>query len=325
MRLLFVMLMQLTAERAMRGGRLKELNLNHLLTLDAVLEHRNLTRAAEHLDLTQGAISQTLARLRAFFNDDLLIRIGNKMELTALGSSLRQPVADVLGSIETSILSQANFDPRQAQGVLTICMTDIGEFTFLSELLSRLSEKAPNLRVQTRTLPDNQLAEYMANGQIDLAFAGPIEEIAELKVQKIFEHELVALVSDKCALPDIISAEEFVSLPHVVLDSPYIKRVRIDQALARHGLTRRIELRTPNALIQPFLLERNPRLVMTLPRLFAERMVSVLPLRVLQLGFEIPRLEVFQYWHPRFDKHGPSRWLRQLVFDLSAQMSRAAA
>jgi len=305
-----------------RSGRLKELNLNHLLTLDAVLEHRNLTRAAEQLDLTQGAISQSLAKLRAFFNDDLLIRVGNRMELTALGSSLQGPVADVLASIESSILVQATFDPRQAQGMLTISMTDLGEFTFLAELLSRLSEEAPKLHVQTRTLPDTRLAEYMANGQIDLAFAGPIEEISELKVQKIFEHELVALVSQKCPLPDVITAEEFVSLPHVVLDSPYIKRVRIDQALASHGLARRIELRTPNALTQPFLLERNPRLITTLPRMFAERMASILPLRVLQLGFEVPRLDVFQYWHPRFDKHGPSRWLRQLVFDLSGQMSR---
>jgi DNA-binding transcriptional LysR family regulator len=305
-----------------RSGRLKELNLNHLLTLDAVLEHRNLTRAAEQLELTQGAISQSLARLRAFFNDDLLIRIGNRMELTALGSSLKGPVADVLASIESSILVQANFDPREAQGTLTLCMTDIGEFTFLSELLSRLGEEAPNLRVQTRTLPDRQLAEYMAHGQIDLAFAGPIEDIADLKLQKIFEHELVALVSASCPLPDTITAEEFVSLPHVVLDSPYIKRVRIEQAVARLGLTRTIALSTPNALIQPFLLEHNPRLITTLPRMFAERMASVLPLRVLQLGFDVPRLEVYQYWHPRFDRHGPSRWLRQMVFDLSTQMAR---
>src|SRR5215204_5547476 len=110
-------------ERLLRSGRLKELNLNHLLTLDAVLEHRNLTRAAEQLDVTQGAISQALARLREFFDDDLLVRVGNKMEPTALGSSRQAPVADVLGSIESSILVQANFDPGQAQGMLTISMT----------------------------------------------------------------------------------------------------------------------------------------------------------------------------------------------------------
>ena len=308
----------------MRSGRLRELNLNHLLILDAVLEHRNLTRAAEQLDLTQGAVSQSLARLRAFFNDDLLIRIGNTMEPTALGSSLQEPVAEVLASIESSILVQAGFDPRQAQGTLNLCMTDIGEFTFLAELLARLSEEAPNLRVQTRTLPDRQLAEFMAHGLIDLALAGPIDEIAELRVQKIFEHELVALVSATCALPDTVTLEEYVSLPHVVLDSPYIKRVRVEQTLARHGLTRTIALRTPSALVQPFLLERNPGLITTLPRTFAQRMASVLPLRILELGFEIPRLEVYQYWHPRFDNHGASRWLRQLVLDLSGQLSRAS-
>lgn len=306
----------------MRSERLKDLNLNHLLTLDAVLEHRNLTRAADQLEVTQGAVSQSLARLRKFFNDDLLIRVGNTMEPTALGSSLQGPVADVLGSIESGILVQAGFDPRQAQGTLSICMTDLGEFTFLSPLLARLTEEAPGLRVQTRTLPDTRLAEHMANGQIDLAFAGPIEEIAELKVQKIFEHELVALVSETCPLPDIITPEQFVSLPHVVLDSPYIKRVRIEQALAQLGLARKIALRTPNALVQPFLLERNPQLIATVPRMFAERMAGVLPVRIVQLGFDVPLLDVYQYWHPRFDRHGPSRWLRQLVFDLAGQMSR---
>ncbi|WP_191229103.1 LysR family transcriptional regulator [Aurantiacibacter xanthus] len=305
----------------MRSGRLRDLNLNHLLTLDAVLEHRNLTRAAEQLDVTQGAISQSLSRLRSFFNDELLVRVGNAMEPTALASSLQGPVAEVLGSIESSILAKANFDPLTAQGTLNICMTDLGEFIFLSELQSRLAQAAPNMSIATRALPDTDLAGYMAKGKIDLAFAGPIDEVADLKVQKILEHELVALVSRECPLPDRITAEEYVSLPHVVFDSPYIKRVRIEQTMARMGLTRQIALRTPNALSQPFLLERNPNLIVTVPRILAERMARVLPLRVLQLDFEVPRLDVFQYWHPRFDRHGPSQWLRKLVVELCAEIA----
>jgi DNA-binding transcriptional LysR family regulator len=308
----------------MRSGRLRELNLNLLLTLDAVLEHRNLTRAAEQLDVTQGAISQSLARLRTFFNDELLVKVGNRMEPTALGTSLQRPVADVLGSIESSILIQERFDPATARGIQTICMTDLGEFTFLSALLERMRLEAPHLRVTTRSLPDSHLAELMSSGLIDMAFAGPIDDIADLKVQKIFDHELVALVSDQCTLPDVISPEEFVSVPHIVLDSPYIKRVQMDRALARQGVSRTIGLRTPNALVQPFLLEQNPRLVATVPLIFAERMVKMMPLRILRFGFEVSKLEVYQYWHPRFDRHGPSRWLRKLAIDLAASMNRAA-
>ncbi len=309
----------------MRHGRLKELNLNHLLTLDAVLRYRNLTRAAEQLEVTQGAISQSLARLRKFFDDKLLVRIGNSMEPTALGSSLQAPLASILARIESDIVVRAGFDPAEATGKLSICMTDLGEFTFLSPLIERLSELAPNLSVSSRALPDAELARYMADGVIDLAFAGPIEEVADLKVQKIFEHELVAVVSEKCTLPDIVHVDAYTSLPHVVLDSPYIKRVRIESALDRLGYKRQIHLSTPNALVHPFLLERNANLIATLPRAFAERAAAVLPLRILKLGFDVPRLEVFQYWHPRFDRHEPSRWLRRQVLDLASELASGRA
>lgn len=308
----------------MRNGRLKELNLNHLLTLDAVLRYRNLTRAAEQLDVTQGAISQSLARLRKFFNDELLVRVGNTMEPTALGSKLEEPVARILASIETDIVVRAGFDPSEARGKLSICMTDLGEFTFLSPLIERLASQAPHLKVASRALPDRDLARYMADGAIDLAFAGPIEEVADLKVQKIFEHELVAIVSKACPLPDVVSVEEYVSLPHLVLDSPYIKRVRIEHALDRLGYKREIYLTTPNALIHPFLLERNASLIATLPRAFAERVAATLPVRILKLGFEVPKLEVFQYWHPRFDRHEPSKWLRRQVVELASELTNAA-
>ena len=305
----------------MRSERLRELNLNLLVTLDAILDHGNLTKAAAELDVTQGAISQSLARLRSFFNDELLIKVGNTMQPTALGTQVREPVADVLASVESCILVQRNFNPAVARGQLNICMTDLGEFTFLGNLLNALGREAPNLTVRTRALPDNNLAELMAGGQIDLAFAGPIDDYADLKVQKIFEHDLVALVSADNTLPDVISPEDYVSMPHIVLESPYIKRVRLERTLASFGLERIVAVRTPHVLVQPGLLEQNPRLVATLPRGLAEKMARMLPLRVLNFGFPVPRPEVFQYWHPRFNKHGMSCWLRQLVADLAHEMT----
>lgn len=306
----------------MRHPRLRELNLNLLVTLDAILEHGNLTRAAAELHVTQGAISQALARLRAFFNDELLIKVGNAMQPTMLGTQLRGPVADILASIESSILVQQTFDPAQACGQLNICMTDLGEFTFLGPLLEILGREAPGLAIRTRSLPDANLAEMMGNGQINLAFGGPIDDYADLKVQKIFEHELVALVSPDNTLPDVISAEEFVSMPHIVLDSPYIKRVGIERALAPLGLERKIAVRTPHVMVQPSLLEQNPRLIATVPRGLGEKMARMVPLKVLHFGFPMPRLEVFQYWHPRFDRHGLSTWLRHTVAALAHKISQ---
>ncbi|HEX7954705.1 MAG TPA: LysR family transcriptional regulator, partial [Burkholderiales bacterium] len=83
----------------MNRDRLQNINLNLLPTLDAVLRHRNLTRAAAELDVTQGAVSQSLARLREFFDDPLLVKAGNGMEPTALGETLRGHVAEILNLI----------------------------------------------------------------------------------------------------------------------------------------------------------------------------------------------------------------------------------
>ena len=53
-----------------------ELSLNHLLVLDVLLSERSLTKAARVLNLTQPALSKTLARLRQYFGDPLFVRVG---------------------------------------------------------------------------------------------------------------------------------------------------------------------------------------------------------------------------------------------------------
>ena len=54
---------------------LAKINLNLLIALQALLEERNVTRAAQHLHVTQSALSKSLAQLRQLFDDPLLVRV----------------------------------------------------------------------------------------------------------------------------------------------------------------------------------------------------------------------------------------------------------
>ncbi|WP_421020805.1 LysR family transcriptional regulator, partial [Klebsiella pneumoniae] len=74
--------------------RLRAVNLNMLPVLRAILKHRNLTRAAEELNLTQSAVSNILKRLRDHFDDDLLIRDGRQFRLTERANRLFGPLDD---------------------------------------------------------------------------------------------------------------------------------------------------------------------------------------------------------------------------------------
>ena len=69
---------------------LASLDLNLLVSLDALLQERSVTRAAARMGLSQPALSASLARLRRHFGDELLTRVGNEYRLTPLAVQLRE-------------------------------------------------------------------------------------------------------------------------------------------------------------------------------------------------------------------------------------------
>ena len=71
---------------------LRSLDLNLLVTLDALLQEQHVTRAAKRLGLTQPAVSNALERLRYLFKDPLLERAGPAMKPTPRAEALRAPL-----------------------------------------------------------------------------------------------------------------------------------------------------------------------------------------------------------------------------------------
>src|SRR6478736_4676253 len=93
---------------------LSRLDLNLLIALDALLTERSVTRAAERLRLSQPALSASLSRLRAHFNDPILARQGNTYELTPLASRLAEQTGSALDAARRVFESQAEWDPGES-------------------------------------------------------------------------------------------------------------------------------------------------------------------------------------------------------------------
>src|SRR6218665_263093 len=102
----------------------KRLDLNLLVTLEALLAEQNVTRAAERLHLSQPAVSAQLARLRALFDDPLLVPAQRGMTPTAKALELLAPLRQSLEQVRAAVSDHANFDPARAQLTLTIACTD---------------------------------------------------------------------------------------------------------------------------------------------------------------------------------------------------------
>ena len=91
---------------------------------------------------------------------------------------------------------------------------------------------------------------------------------------------------------------------------------RIDEALSKKGIRRRIELRVPHysaALSATALTD----LVYTVPRILAPHAEQAFGLQVSELPFEAPVRNIFQVWHKTRTKDFGHQWLRKVVSDVS--------
>ena len=126
--------------------QLNRFDLNLLIALDALLREKNVTRAAERVFVSQPAMSAALHKLREYFNDPLLVRVGREMELTPRGESLVEPVREALLRIQMMLGTQPTFDPKTARRDFTVIMSEEAVPGVLPALLRTLAQRGPRAR-----------------------------------------------------------------------------------------------------------------------------------------------------------------------------------
>ena len=96
---------------AMLVAHLEGVDLNLLSPLAALLEERQVTRAAERSGLSQPAMSRALARLRRLLDDQLLVRDGSGYVLTPRAERIQGQLAGLMPQLETLFAAEV-FDRR---------------------------------------------------------------------------------------------------------------------------------------------------------------------------------------------------------------------
>jgi len=151
---------------------IRKLDLNLLKALDALLDERSVTRAADLLSLTQPAVSGMLNRLRESFDDPLFVRAQRGIVPTLRAEQLATPVKQLLADIE-GMLQPQNFDPLTASMTIRIASTDYALRAVVVPFLSALRKKAPNIRFSVQPVDHQELQSQLDRGEIDLALVTP--------------------------------------------------------------------------------------------------------------------------------------------------------
>ncbi|MGB3069681.1 MAG: LysR family transcriptional regulator [Ottowia sp.] len=293
---------------------LKDLDLNLIAVLEAMLRERNVTRAAHAVGLSQSATSHALNRLRQTFDDPLFVKSGHAMAPTPKAEALQAAVVDMMATVRQRILKEAGFDPRTAEREFTICITDMGELVFVPTLLKRLRKEAPKCTLRTLQVPAEQIEGLLASGDADLAIGSYRTAPDGLYKQRLFMHSYVTIVHARNSrVKSRITLAQFERTPQIVVTLTGKGRTAYDSVLEEKGIRRHVVLRTPHFLLVPLLLEQNPDLIATVPLELGNVFSRLGVVRSVAPPVELPTFAINQYWHPLAHHESASIWLRELI------------
>jgi DNA-binding transcriptional LysR family regulator len=299
----------------------RQLNLNLLIYLDALLAEKNVTRAASKIFLSQSAMSEALSQLREYFGDQLLISMaGKRTVLTPLAESLIIPVRDILLQIESLAMGTGNFQPSSPTRRLTIMASEYTTDVLLKKAVARLYKEAPGIQLEIRRLVPS-CTEEIGRPELDLLIASGVSIRPDLPNEQLWEDTVVCVAwSKNHEVRDRIPMDKYLTTGHV--------SVRLDGNMAseyerwfenRFGKTLPVEVVVPEFSNVGQLIEGTNR-IGTVPRRLAKVYAANYSLRLVEPPVEFPPFKEFIQWRKSQEKDSTLLWFRNFLKSLAAEL-----
>ena len=291
----------------MRAVHLRNVDLNLLHALYALLEERHVSHAAKRSFLSQPAMSRALDRLRETFGDPLLVRTGRVYERTPRGERVLRELESIMGRLAAMVEGE-EFYPARSQERFRVAMTDHGSAILPPALLERVRKAAPHARLEISAWR-TQAYEDVVAGRIDLALSAEAVP-PTLESEVIFNLDFVCLVgSTQPVRKRRFTLKQYLPLPHALVETLGGQQTMVDRPLAQLGVKRRVALRLPFFLPAIFAIAKTD-LVLTVPRRLAKITGPLAGLRVVEPPREIKAFPYFMAWHSRLSTEPAHVWFR---------------
>ncbi|WP_440215853.1 LysR family transcriptional regulator [Chromobacterium piscinae] len=291
------------------------LNLNLLRSLEALLEARNLTRAADKLGLTQSAMSRHLVQLRAQFQDPLLLREGQRFVLTERAEELRLGLKTVLEQVE-QLYQPPQFDPAVCEREFSFAGSDYLAEYMLPDILDRVLPQAPDMRLKFLPWQAGRF-DMLVDGSADLVSTIADEVPDNIYGKSLGQDQPMCVMADDHPLRNkpALERDDYLAWPHARVSSASDKDGFVDIQLAQQGQSRQIRIATPYFVSALSIVSRS-QLLLTLPEHLAIRFQRQFPVHAKPIPFIDYTYRYWLLWHGRADKDPAHRWFRGHVFDV---------
>jgi DNA-binding transcriptional LysR family regulator len=301
--------------------RLRDLDLNLLVALDALLREAHVSRAAARLDMSQSSMSLALAKLRTVFNDPLLVKGASGLVLTARAHELAPRLEEALRHVDGLLHAQRDFDPAQAHDTVTLIVTDYIDFVVVPELVKALNTQAPNVVLRIVGPNPMRFGEVFSSGEVDVSISYFPNPPASLRVRPLFRDRMVGIARrGHPLLQGDIDLDRFCAQGQVIVEpgQATMYNAQIERQLEIAGRTRKTVMSKPTFLGVPFIIEETD-LIATVPEKVARGFTRFTDIEMFELPLSLEPFDVMLLWHDRTHTHPLQRWFRELAIAMFAE------
>jgi DNA-binding transcriptional LysR family regulator len=314
---------------------LRNIDLNLLITFQALMKERSITGAARRMYLSQPAMSHAFDRLQATFKDELLVRTPTGYELTRRAAVIYAKVQQLLPKIG-ALFSEREFNPASVTDLFRIETSDLGATVLVPRLIKMVVKRAPGIRIDV--FPRRIGFERLDANEVDLVLMPEFEltlrsntQRETLLAESLFREKLVCLVRKAhpsanrgLTLRQYLKSQHVSLLPMQGMAMPIVpffaeRQPAIAKVLEKMPKKPDVRVRVPYFSSLSLIVE-NTDLIATAPLHIARQLRSPRT-RIIPAPREFRSFTYKQVWHSRNDAEPVHQWMRKMMRAVAVQIA----
>ena len=210
------------------------MTLRHLTIFRAVCQTESITLAAEHLNMTQPAVSLAVRELEDFYGVQLFERMNRRIYITEAGRTLLQYADTILSQYEESVkvLQEGHSAGTCRFGV----HVTFGE-TALPEILRRLAEQLPQTVVRAFVTNTRENEEMLLRNELDFAVVDNVLHLDSLISTPLYKEPMLAACAPDYRPGEKITLEELAGEKLLLREHGSGTRDSINEVFRSAGLS----------------------------------------------------------------------------------------
>jgi DNA-binding transcriptional LysR family regulator len=167
----------------------------HLLYLAAIGEHGSFVRAAEHLNISQPALSLSIQRVEHLTRTKLVERGRNGARLTVAGKLLARRGCEIRGAIAAAA-EEIDLLAHGISGRLRVGGTPLSANSFIPEVIGRILQITHDVSITVIEGIDEDLLELLSRNELDIVIGapGPVSNRSAFDTTPLFASKTLLVV-----------------------------------------------------------------------------------------------------------------------------------